>query len=60
MNQQLSDNRSQQSSLLALTEDQKNQFTVQIRANNAAIASLRAQQAAAYAAYARQNGVVSY
>ena len=47
MNQQLSSAQAQQSAMLAYTESQKGQFTAQIRANNATIASLRAQQAAA-------------
>lgn len=47
MNEQLSSTQAQLSGLLAYTQDQKNQFTAAIRSNNAAIADLRAQQAAA-------------
>ncbi len=47
MNAQLGSAQSQQSALLAYTVDQKKQFTAQIKANNSAIAELRAQQAAA-------------
>ena len=47
MNQQLGASQWQQSSLLAYTQDQKNQYTMAIKANNANIAALRAQQAAA-------------
>lgn len=47
MNQQLSTTQTQQSQLLAYTEGQKNEFTAKIKSNNASIADLRAQQAAA-------------
>lgn len=47
MNGQLSATHARQSELLGFTEYQKNQFTAQIRSNSAAIADLRAQQAAA-------------
>lgn len=47
MNQQLTANQRQQGNLLAYTDEQKNQYTNQIRTNNATIAQLRAQQAAA-------------
>lgn len=60
MNEQLGTSQAEQSRLLAFTEEQKNQYTAQIRSNNSAIANLRAQQAALYAAYARRNGVRSY
>lgn len=60
MNQQLGEAQTKQSGLLAYTQDQKNQYTAQIHANNTQISALKAQQAAAYAAYARKSGVVSY
>lgn len=47
INDQLSSTQYKQSELLAYTEHQKNQFNAQIRQNGAAIADLRAQQAAA-------------
>lgn len=47
MNSQLTGAQNQQSALLNYTEGQKNAFTAQIRTNNANIADLRAQQAAA-------------
>lgn len=45
MNQQLTAAQAQQSALLAYTQDQKNQYTSQIKANNAQINELRRQQA---------------
>lgn len=47
MNNQLSANQAEQNRLLSLTVDQQNAYTAQIKANSAAIADLRAQQAAA-------------
>ncbi len=57
---QLQADESQQAQLLGYTEGQKATYDAQIKNNNAQIASLRAQQAAAYAAYLRRGGITSY
>jgi len=49
-NDQLASNQAQQSQLLNYTDSQKAQYDQQIQANNAQIATLRAEQAAAYRA----------
>ncbi len=49
MNNQLTASQNEQARLLNLTESQKNEFTAAIRTNNAEVAKLRAQQAAANA-----------
>ena len=51
MNQQLTASQNQQSTLLAYTQDQKNQYTAQISANRAQIAELRRQQIIANARF---------
>jgi surface antigen len=47
MNNQLTASQAEQSRLLSFTENEKNAYTAQIKANSASIADLRAQQAAA-------------
>lgn len=51
MSQQLGATQAQQAGLLAYTQDQKNQFTAQIQANNANIKELRRQQLIANARF---------
>jgi surface antigen len=57
---QLGSQRAQKDQLLGLNQSQQNQLNSQIEANNAKIGQLRAEQAAAYAAYAMANGVAIY
>lgn len=61
---QLDASESQQAQLLAYTQDQQAQYTAQIQANNAQIASLRAQQAAAeraaFGGTSSSGGVITY
>ncbi len=52
---ELAANQAKQTELLNYTEAQKNEFTAKISANNSQISALRAQQAAAYAAYTSSN-----
>ena len=51
MSAELGAAQSQQAALLAYTQDQKNQYTAQIKANNAQIAELRRQQLIANARF---------
>lgn len=64
MQTQLSANQAQQNQLLGFTQQQKDQYTQQIRATNAQIASLRAQQAAAeraaFGGASSSGGVITY
>lgn len=59
-NDELAAQRSQQSQMLAYNQGQQDSYNQQLQANNAQISSLKAQQLAAYAAYARRNGVTQY
>lgn len=53
---QLSSQKAEKDRVLSLNQDQQNQLQSQIQANNSRMSQLRAEQAAAYAAYARKNG----
>lgn len=59
-NDQVSAAQAQQAQLLAYNQSQQDAYTAQLQANNSKISQLRAEQAAAYAAYSHQNGVISY
>lgn len=53
---QLASQKAEKDRVLALNQDQQGQLQSEIQANNQRMSQLRAEQAAAYAAYARKNG----
>jgi surface antigen len=59
-NNALAASRNEQANLLASTQGQEAEFQKQIQATNAEVDKVRAEQRAAYAAYARSHGSLMY
>jgi len=57
---QLAGQQAEQSRLLSLNKQQQDEYLVQIKTNNTQVKQLQSEQLAAYAAYARRNGVNQY
>ena len=57
---QLTAQRAEKDRVLSLNQGQQNQLEAEIQKNNSEVSRLRAEQAAAYAAYAARNGGAMY